>query len=81
MTVDASFALSPKLGRNGFTLMPLLSLPLRRSHLLRNMINVTLERSFEEQMVRQSKNESSSRFTLGSSSNRSSKQDKALYKA
>jgi len=77
MTVDASFALSPKLGRNCFTLMPLFSLPFRRSHLLRKRIKVALERSLEEHMARQRRNESSSRLILGSSSRRSSKQDMA----
>lgn len=76
-TVAASFFRSPKLGKNGFTLIPDFSLAFRRSHLLRNMINVTLDSNLEEQIARHRRNESSSRLTLGSSINRSSKQDTA----
>jgi hypothetical protein len=77
MTVGASFALFPKLVKNGFTSMPLFSLAFKMSHLLRNRIKVTLESSLEEQIARQRRNESSSLLMLGSSSRRSSKQDMA----
>jgi len=46
--------------------------------LFRKRIIVALERSFEEQTIRQRRKESSSRLTLESSERRSSKQETAV---
>lgn len=77
-TVPRSFDRPAKLGKYLSTLAPALSFFLSKSHLLRKRIKEALDNSLEEQICRQSMNESSSLFTLESSASRSSKQEMAL---